>query len=242
MGIEQEDESGEKVDMTTEAAQITNSTSVMLTTVNGDVNAIGYVSLGSLSDDVKALQIDGADATAENIENGTYKVARPFNIAYKDGLSEAGRDFMNYIMSDEGQAIVSENGYIPVEASGAFATNGASGSVTVGGSSSVYPLMEKLAEAYQKVNTSVTVNVQQSDSTVGMSSAQSGVYDIGMASRALEQSELDSGLTGVTIATDGIAVIVNQENALNGLTSDQVKGIYTGALTTWEELSADAQK
>ena len=241
-GIEEKDENGEKVDKTIQTAEITNSTSVMLTTVNGDVNAIGYVSLGSLSDDVKALQIDGADATAENIENGTYKVARPFNIAYKDGLSEAGRDFMNYIMSDEGQAIVSENGYIPGEASGAFATNGASGSVTVGGSSSVYPLMEKLAEAYQKVNTSVTVNVQQSDSTVGMSSAQSGVYDIGMASRALEQSELDGGLTGVTIATDGIAVIVNQENALNGLTSDQVKGIYTGALTTWEELSADAQK
>lgn len=239
-GIEEKNENGEKEDKTIQTAEITNSTSVMLTTVSGDKDAIGYVSLGSLSDEVKALQIDGADATAENVANGSYKVARPFNVAYKDGLSQAGQDFLNYIQSDEGQAIVSDNGYIAVESKGAFSSNGATGTITVGGSSSVYPLMEKLAEAYQKVNTGVTVNVQQSDSTTGISSAQSGVYDIGMASRVLEQSELDGGLTSLTIATDGIAVIVNKENALDGLTSEQVKGIYTGEITTWEELT-DAQ-
>lgn len=239
-GIEEKNADGEKEDKTISTAEITNSTSVMLTTVAGDVNAIGYVSLGSLSDEVKALQIDGASATAENVENGTYKVARPFNVAYKDGLSEAGQDLLNFIMSEDGQAVVSENGYIPAESSGAFTSNGASGTVTVGGSSSVYPLMEKLAEAYQKVNTAVTVNVQQSDSTTGIASAQSGVYDIGMASRALEQAELDSGLTSLTIATDGIAVIVHPDNALTGLTAEQVKSIYTGGITTWEELG-DAQ-
>lgn len=239
-GIEEKNENGEKVDKTVPTAEITNSTSVMLTTVAGDVNAIGYVSLGSLSDDVKALQIDGADATAENVKNGTYKVARPFNVAYKDGVSEVGQDFLNYILSDEGQAIVSDNGYIPVESNGAFASNGASGTVTVGGSSSIYPLMEKLAEAYQKVNTSATVNVQQSDSTTGISSAQSGVYDIGMASRALEQEELGGGLTSLTVATDGIAVIVNPDNTRTGLSAEQVKSIYTGGITTWEELG-DAQ-
>lgn len=239
-GIEEKNANGEKEDKTISTAEITNSTSVMLTTVAGDVNAIGYVSLGSLSDEVKALQIDGADATAENVKNGTYKVARPFNVAYKDGVSEVGQDFLNYILSDEGQAIVSDNGYIPVESNGAFASNGASGTVTVGGSSSIYPLMEKLAEAYQKVNTSATVNVQQSDSTTGISSAQSGVYDIGMASRALEQEELDGGLTSFTVATDGIAVIVNPDNTRTGLRAEQVKSIYTGGITTWEELG-DAQ-
>lgn len=235
-GIEEKNENGEKEDKTIQTAEITNSTSVMLTTVNGDKNAIGYVSLGSLSDDVEALKIDGAEATAENIKNGTYKVARPFNIAVKDGVSEAANDFISFIMSKEGQQIVSEAGCIPQDTQTSYTKGNASGKVTVGGSSSVYPVMEKLAEAYQKLNPDVTVEVQQSDSTTGMTSAISGVYDIGMASRELKDSELKEGLKPTVIATDGIAVIVNKENVVNELTSAQIKDIYTGKTTIWEEL------
>lgn len=235
-GIEEENENGEKEDKTIQTAETTNSTSVMLTTVNGDKNAIGYVSLGSLSDDVKALKIDGAEATAENIKNGTYKVARPFNIAVKDGVSEAANDFISYIMSKEGQQIVSEAGCISQDTQTSYKKGNVSGKVTVGGSSSVYPVMEKLAEAYQKLNPDVTVEVQQSDSTTGMTSAVSGVYDIGMASRELKESELKEGLKPTVIATDGIAVIVNKENVISELTSAQIKEIYTGKTTVWEEL------
>ncbi len=235
-GIEEENENGEKEDKTIQTAETTNSTSVMLTTVNGDKNAIGYVSLGSLSDDVKALKIDGAEATAENIKNGTYKVARPFNIAVKDGVSEAANDFISFIMSKEGQQIVSEAGCIPQDTQTSYKKGNVSGKVTVGGSSSVYPVMEKLAEAYQKLNPDVTVEVQQSDSTTGMTSAVSGVYDIGMASRELKESELKEGLKPTVIATDGIAVIVNKENVVSELTSAQIKEIYTGKTTVWEEL------
>ena len=234
-GIEEEVD-GQKVDMTTPDAKITNSTSVMMTTVEGDVNAIGYISLGSLNDSVTALKIDGAEATAENIENGTYKVVRPFNIATKEGLSEAATDFMNFIMSQEGQAVVEENGYIPVADVEAFSGGTASGDVVVAGSSSVTPVMEKLKEGYEAVNSGAEIEIQQSDSTTGMESAISGVCDIGMASRELKDSETSEGLTGLEIALDGIAVIVNNENPLTDITSAQVKDIYTGAVTNWEDL------
>lgn len=235
-GVEEAEADGNKVDNTTEAAKITNSTSVMLSTVQGDVNAIGYISLGSLNDSVTAVKIDGAEATAENILSGDYKVVRPFNIATTAEVSDAAADFIAYIMSEEGQAVVAENGYISVGEPEAFTGGDVEGKVVVAGSSSVTPVMEKLAEAYGEVNDKVEIEVQQSDSTTGMTSAIDGLCDIGMASRELKDSELEAGLTGTVIAQDGIAVIVNNENGVTELSSEQVKGIYTGEITTWEEL------
>lgn len=232
-GVEEKDADGNKVDHTVDTAEITNSTAVMMQTITSNKNAIGYISLGSLNDSVKALEIDGAKATVDNIKSGTYKISRPFNIATMDGISPAAQDFMAFIMSDEGQAVVEENGYISQGSTGAYAASGATGKVTVAGSSSVTPVMEKLKEAYATVNSKVTVEVQQSDSTTGMTSAIEGVCDIGMASRELKDSELEKGLTPTVIAMDGIAVIVNNENAVNGLTAAQIKDIYTGTATDW---------
>ncbi len=237
LGIEEEDADGNKVDNTTESAKITNNTSVMLTTVEQDVNAIGYVSLGSLNDSVTAVKIDGAEATPEAIEDGSYKVVRPFNIATTEEISDAAADFIAYIMSEDGQAVIADNGYIAVEAQ-EYTPAEVEGKVVVAGSSSVTPVMEKLAEAYEKVNEKVTVEVQQSDSTTGMQQAIDGLCDIGMASRELKDSELEAGLTPTVIAQDGIAVIVNNESGIEELTGDQVKAVYVGEITTWEELKS----
>ena len=226
-GIEEEQEDGEKVDMTTEAAQITNSTSVMLTTVAGDEYAIGYVSLGSLDDSVKAVKIDGAEATADNVKSGDYKVSRPFNIATKADLNNpTATDFIAFIMSEEGQAVVAEEGYIPLDGVEAYAGEAPAGKVVVGGSSSVSPVMEKLIEAYAKVNPEAEIELQTTDSTTGMENAIAGSYDIGMASREVKDEELAEGLEAQVIATDGIAVVVNNANPTEDLTSDQVKAIY----------------
>ncbi len=235
-GVEEKDASGEKIDNTTEDATITNNTSVMMTGVAGDDYAIGYVSLGSLNDTVKALKIDGVEPTVENIKSDTYKVYRPFNIATKGEVSEAAQDFIDYIMSAEGQQIVSEEGYITVDdAAPAFEGGQVSGSVTVAGSSSVSPVMEKLAEAYMKVNSGVKIEIQTSDSTTGMTSAMDGVCDIGMASRELKDTEA-AELTATVIAQDGIAVIVNNNNPLDDLSADQVKSIYVGETSSWSEV------
>ena len=236
-GIEEKNDAGEKVDMTTEMAEITNSTAVMMTTVAGNPNAIGCISLGSLDDSVKALKIDGAEATAENIKNGTYKVARPFNIATKEDVSEVASDFIAFIMSDEGQAVVEENGYISQGSTGAYTASNMSGKIVVAGSSSNTPVMEKLKEAYIALNPNVTIEVQQNDSTTGMTSVAEGTCDIGMASRELKDSELANGLQPTVIAMDGIAVIVNQENTVSDMTSDTVKAIFTGATTDWSEVA-----
>ena len=234
-GIEEKNEAGEKIDRTTDLAEITNSTAVMMTTVAGNTAAIGYVSLGSLDDSVKALEIDGVEATVENIKNGTYSVARPFNIATGKEVSDTARDFIGFIMSDEGQAVVEESGYISQGSTGAYENTGVSGEVIVAGSSSVTPVMEKLKEAYEAVNSNVSVQVQQSDSTTGMTSAMEGMCDIGMASRELKDSELAAGLMPTVIAMDGIAVVVNHENPITGLESAQVKDIFTGTVTDWSE-------
>ena len=236
-GIEEKDADGNKVDNTTEEAVITNSTSVMLTSVASDEYAIGYVSLGSLDDTVKAVSIDGADATVENIKDGSYTIARPFNIATKGDVSEVAQDFINYIMSAEGQAVITENGYIGSDDAAAFESNGATGKVVVSGSSSVTPVMEKLKEAYLAVNTGAEIEIQESDSTTGMTDAAAGTCDIGMASRELKDSETEQGLTATTIAMDGIAVIVNLDNPTTNLTTDQVKNVYVGDVATWDELA-----
>ena len=236
-GIEEKDDSGEKIDNTTEDAQVTNNTSVMITSVAGNPQAIGYISLGSLDDSVKALKVDGAEATAENVKNDTYKIARPFNIATTEEVSEAAQDFISYILSQEGQKIVEDNGYISVAAdAAAYAGTKPSGKIVVAGSSSITPVMEKLKEGYEAVNPNAEIEIQQSDSTTGMESTINGICDIGMASRELKDSETEAGLKGQEIALDGIAVIVNNENSMSDITTDQVKDIYTGEITEWSDL------
>lgn len=235
-GVEEKDANGEKIDYTTEEAIIANSTEIVMTTVAGDDYAIGYSSLGSLNDTVKAVWIDGAEPTAENINNGSYTIARPFNIATKGDVSEITQDFINYILSADGQAIIEDNGYIKASDAAAFESNGATGKIVIAGSSSVTPVMEKLQEAYQKVNTGAEIEIQESDSTTGMTAAMDGTCDIGMASRELKDTELDGGLTPTVIAKDGIAVIVNKNNPIEELTKDQVKSIFKGDVTTWEEV------
>ncbi len=236
-GIEQKNEAGEKVDFTTDKAAVTNSTSVMMTTVAGDLYAIGYISLGSMNDTVKAIQIDGTDATVENIKNGTYKIARPFNIATKEGLNDTAQDFIDFIMSADGQTVIEENGYISVSDAGAYGGKMDSGKIVISGSSSVTPVMEKLKEAYLEKNPNVTIEIQQSDSSTGMSDAIDGTCDIGMASRELKDSEKEKGLTAIVIAMDGITVIVNNDCPINGLTSGQVKDVFTGNAVNWSDIS-----
>lgn len=236
-GIEQKNEAGEKVDYTTVEAIITNSTDVMMTSVAGDTYGIGYVSLGSLNETVKAVKIDGVEATVDNIKAGTYTVARPFNIATAGEVSEVTQDFINYIMSAEGQAVIEEKGYISVAGTESFASNGATGKIVVGGSSSVSPVMEKLIEAYRAINAGAEIELQTSDSSTGMSQAAEGTVDIGMASRAIKDSELEAGLTGMTIAMDGIAVILNHENPVEDLSSEAVKTIFMGDVYEWNEVA-----
>ncbi|RGF93457.1 extracellular solute-binding protein [Ruminococcus sp. AM54-1NS] len=237
-GIEEKDSNGNKTDNTKKDALICKSTDVVLTQVSGDKNAIGYISFGSLNDTVKALKVEGVEPSTATIESGDYKIVRPFNIAVKDGLSDAAQDFENYILSSEGQDIIEKAGYIKIDKSAAaYASNNASGKVVVSGSSSVTPVMEKLAEAYQKANTNVTVDVQQSDSSTGIKDAINGTSDIGMASRDISDDELSQGIKSVTIAQDAIAVIVNKDNAVEDITMDEIKAIYTGSKTTWSDES-----
>lgn len=237
-GVEQKDADGNKQDMTTEGASITNNTAVMLSTVAGNPYAIGYVSLGSLDKSVKALKIDGAEATVANIKDGTYKIARPFNICTTGQVSEVAQDFINFIMSADGQAVIEENGYISAAAGEAYTASGLEGKIVVAGSSSVTPVMEKLKEAFIALNDKVEIEIQMSDSSTGVNSAIDGSCDIGMASRELKDSEIEKGAVPQVIAQDGIAVIVNLENTMDDMTKDQVMNIYTGAVTTW----ADAAK
>ena len=236
-GVEEKDADGNKVDNTTEEAEITNNTAVMMSTVAGDVDAIGYISLGSLNDSVKAVKINGVEATAENIKSGEYKVSRPFNIATNGEVSDVAQDFIDYILSPEGQAVIEENGYISIDDVKDAESTQPEGKVVVAGSSSVTPVMEKLKEAYAEVNPNAEIEIQQSDSTTGMTSAIDGICDIGMASRELKDEELEAGLTSTTIANDGIAIIVNNDNPTDDLSVDQVKSIYVGETTTWGDLT-----
>ncbi len=235
-GIEEKDANGNKIDNTTDEASVTNNTSVMMTTVAGDPKAIGYISLGSLNDTVKALKIDGAEPTVANVEAGTYGISRPFNIVTKDEPSKAAQDFIKFIMSEDGQEIVETSGYIPQEVSGAYSGDKPSGKIVVAGSSSVSPVMEKLKEAYAKVNPNAKVEIQTNDSTTGVTSTIDGTCDIGMASREIKDTETAKGVKSTVIATDGIAVIVNKDNTTDELSKDQVKSIFTGEVTDWSDI------
>jgi phosphate transport system substrate-binding protein len=234
-GIEKKDTSGKKVDYTTDEAAITNSTAVMLASVAGDSYAIGYVSLGSLNDSVKAVKIDGADATVSNINNGSYKISRPFNIAVKEGLTPVAQDFVNFILSDKGQKVIAANKYIQVAAK-SYISSKASGKIVVSGSSSVSPVMEKLIEAYKSENPNAKIELQTSDSTTGVTNAINGTCDIGMVSRSLKDSEKSKVVQEVTIAIDGIAVIVNKSNPTENLSKAQVEQIFTGKTLKWNEV------
>ncbi|HBA68385.1 MAG TPA: phosphate ABC transporter substrate-binding protein [Lachnospiraceae bacterium] len=236
-GIEQKNDAGEKVDYTTDAAAVTNSTAVMMQSVAGDVYSVGYISLGSLNDTVKAVRIDGIEATVENIENGTYKIARPFNIVTKGTVSGEAQDFIDFIMSADGQKVIEEDGYIPVSDGAAYAGGIDSGKIVVSGSSSVSPVMEKLKEAYLAVNPNVTIEIQQSDSSTGVSNTIDGTCDIGMASRELKDSETENGAASTVIAMDGIAVIVNNENSTGNLENGQVMEIFTGDAAVWSDVA-----
>ena len=228
---------GVKVDQTTLDAEIASSTSVVITTVEGDKNAIGYISLGSLSDKVKAIEVDGVYPTTESVKSGEYKISRPFVVAFKT-LSETAEDFLKFVMSSNGQDIVAKKGYIRVDDSNKYTYESSkkSGSVTISGSSSVYPVMEVLVEAYMALNPDVKVTLMQSDSTTGINDAISGKSDIGLSSRNLKASELEKGLEYNVMAMDGIAVIVNNENAVKGLSSETIRDIYKGLVTTWAGL------
>ena len=235
-GIEQKDSNGKKVDHTVSTADITQSTGVMMTSVSQNTHAIGYISLGSLNDSVKALKIDGAEATVENIKNGSYKISRPFNIATKENLSEVAKDFVDFILSEDGQKIVEQNGYISALDASAYNGTRPSGKITIAGSSSVTPVMEKLKEAYLAINTNANIEINQSDSTTGVNSVINDICDIGMASRELKDSELSSGITPTVIALDGIAVIVNNKNTVDNLTVEQVRKIFTGDAIKWSDV------
>lgn len=222
-------------DLTTVDAVVQNSTNGVMTTVAGDEYSIGYISLGSLNDTVKALKVEGVEATAENVKSGEYKIARPFNIAFQSGLSELAKDFVNFILSAQGQAIVEENGFIAALDGEEYTPSGLTGTIVVAGSTSVTPVMEKLAEAYKGLNDGVSIEIQSTGSSAGMTAAMEGSADIGMASRDLKDSEKEV-LEYEVIAIDGIAVIVNKENTIEDLTMDDIRSIYLGEITTWDEV------
>lgn len=233
--IEEKDADGNKVDKTTDDAVTQKSTSAVITQVSGDENAIGYISLGALNDTVKALKIDGAEATAENVKSGTYKVSRNFNIVTKDTVSDAAQDFMNYILSQEGQQVVTDNKYIAVsDTAAAFTSTKPTGKVVLVGSTSVSPLMAKLKEAYNVINPDLTIEVQEIDSTAGVKAAIEGTCDIGMASRELKDTE--TGVKATAIAIDGIAIIVNKDNETDEMSAENVKKIYTGEVENWSDI------
>ena len=228
------------VDNTVDTAEISNSTSVVIQSVAGNSAAIGYISLGSLDDSVKAVQVDGVDATVENVTSGDYKLQRPFNIVTNGEVGELPQDFINFIMSADGQAIIEEEGYIKINDSAeAYEPSGLEGTITLAGSTSVSPVMEVLADEYKALNSGVTIEIQQTGSGAGIQSTIEGVCDIGMASRELEDEEAAEGLTSQAIALDGIAVIVNSENSVDNLTTEQIRQIFTGEITNWADVTAE---
>ncbi len=226
------------VDNTTTSAEISQSTSVVLTTVAGNKNSIGYVSLGSLNDTVKAVKVDGVDATVENIKGGSYAVSRPFLVVTNDKLTDVSKDFIKFILSKQGQDIIAEEGYITIDDNAADyeIQKGIKGKIVLAGSTSVSPVMQKLADAYKAIYSDVTLEIQQTGSGAGITSTIEGACDIGMSSRDLKPEETAEGIEGTTIAMDGIAVVVNNENSVEDLTSEQIRQIFTGEVTDWSQV------
>mgnify|MGYP000854750607 CR=1 FL=1 len=236
LGIEEKDADGNKIDTTTDEAIVVNSTSIVVNTVAGNRNAIGYISLSSLNDSVNAVRVDGTEASVKNIKSNSYKVFRPFIIATGNNISELAKDFISFILSSDGQGVVEDNGYIPVSEAGPYEGVKPLGKIVVAGSSSVTPVMEKLKEAYLEQNSDAEIEIQLSDSTTGLNMAIEGNCDIAMASRTLKDSELEK-LEATVIALDGLAIIVNRDNPVNELSSEQIKSIFKGEIKSWEEIS-----
>lgn len=223
-----------KVDATIQKAEVTNSTGVMMTTVANSANSIGYISLGSLNDTIKAVSIDGVSPSVQNINNKTYGISRPFNVVTKT-MNPVIEDFLKYALSKEAKGIVEKAGYISV-AKDSYVSTKPSGKIIIAGSSSVTPLMEKLKESYEKINPNVEIEIQQSDSTTGVNSVVEGIADIGMASREIKESELKKGINAQVLAIDGLAVIVNKENPISNLKKEDVRKIFLGEITSWEQV------
>ena len=235
-GVEQKNADGKKVDRTTEAAAVQSSTNGVMTAVANDAAAIGYISLGSLNGTVKAVTVDGVKAGADTVKDGSYTLARPFNLVTNgDATDPVAVDFLAYCLSADGQALATDKGYIGSEGE-AFTSAQPAGKIVVGGSSSVAPLMEKLVEAYKTVNPNAEIEHLTTDSTTGVSGALDGSYTIGLASRELKDSEKEAGAKATVLAMDGIAVVVNPENPVENLTVDQIQSIYVGEVTTWDEV------
>lgn len=227
----------DKKDATTAYAEINNSTNGVMMSVSGNPDAIGYISLGSLNDTVKTVKVDGVEATAENVKNGAYAIARPFEICYKEeNLDDLAKDFIAFIMSKDGQQIIADNHYIAVNSDASYTPAGLKGTISVNGSTSVGPVMEKLAAKYQELNSGAVVQIQQTGSGAGITAVTSDACNIGMSSRALKQAELDKGLSELKIADDGIAVIVHKDSKIDNLTSEQIKKIFLGELKNWSEI------
>ena len=235
-GVEQKNADGKKVDRTTEAAAVQSSTNGVMTAVANDAAAIGYISLGSLNETVKAVTVDGVKAGADTVKDGSYTLARPFNLVTNgDATDPVAVDFLAYCLSADGQALATDKGYIGSEGE-AFTSAQPAGKIVVGGSSSVAPLMEKLVEAYKTINPNAEIEHLTTDSTTGVSGALDGSYTIGLASRELKDSETEAGAKATVLAMDGIAVVVNPENPVENLTVDQIQSIYVGEVTTWDEV------
>lgn len=235
VGLEEEVD-GNKEDMTTQDAIVQNSTNGVMQTVSQDANAIGYISLGSLNDTVKAVKIEGVEATEENIVNGTYKISRPFNLAYKEAeLNDLAKDFLKFCLSEDAQKLTLDEGYVPIQDKETYEAGKVSGTLTVAGSTSVTPLMQKMAEKYQELNPDAKIEIQSTGSSAGIEAVMDGAADIAMASRELKDEE-KSELAVEVIATDGIAVVVNPESKVEDLTIDELKQIFKGELKNTSEL------
>ena len=236
VGLQEKTSDGKKIDRTWDQAEVKNGTNLVMTAVENNKYAIGYISLGSLNDRVKAIKVDGVEPTVDNILAGSYKIARPFNIATKGDLDAATKDFIDFILSPEGQAVVGDNNLIPIKDPKAFTSAKPTGTINVSGSSSVGPVMEKLKEAYNKINDGVDIKLNVTDSSSGMKDATDGISQIGMASRELKDSEIANGLTPIVIATDGIVVIVNNDNPIEGITSEEITSVFKGETREWNKI------
>lgn len=227
-------ENGKKKDMTSADALVIDGTQAVMSNVAGNEYAIGYISFGSLNSSVKAVTIEGVPVSVETVREGSYKIARPFNVAYKNTDNLLLNDFLDFIASKQGSAIIEKNGFVSVsENASDYESKEYVGKLVIAGSSSVSPVMEKLKEAYMALNKDVVIEIQTNDSSSGMLAAKEGSCDLGMASRELKDSER-SALQSKTIAMDGIAVIVNQKNPVKDLKLLEVKSIFTGEAKSWE--------
>lgn len=232
------DENGD--DILSPKATVQNSTSATMQAVESDSHGISYISLGSLNSSVKAVSIDGIEPTSENIQNGDYQLIRNFNVTYGQELSEVAQDFWNFMFSAQAQELVAEDGYVPVNSNAPeYKPAGLSGKISIVGSTSVEPTIQRFSEVYKKLNPNVTIDITAPGSGAGITSAIDGSADIGMSSREPDEDEAAQLMETSPIAIDGIVVIVNNNNPLENLEIQEIQGIYLEYLKTWNEVLED---